>query len=124
MPFGPHCGSDTDLSPKPPWRERKEAYIESIPHQSPEALPVSLADKVHNAGAILNDYREVHEDVWKRFVSRGDQLWYYRALADALGGLGPSPLWQRLEDTVRRSRPSSSTSASAPYCSTSRASQR
>jgi GTP pyrophosphokinase len=93
--------TDADVFPKPPWRQRKEAYIASIPHKSPRALLVSLADKVHNAGAILSDYREIGEGLWERFnAKREDQLWYYRGLAGAFRGRTPKPLWQRFEDTV------------------------
>jgi GTP pyrophosphokinase len=93
--------TDADVAPKPPWRERKEAYVAAIPHKSKDALLVSLADKVHNAGAILNDYREIGEPLWSRFNGgRAGTLWYYRALADALRGRTPTALWQRLEDAV------------------------
>ncbi len=89
------ANTDTDVEPKPPWRERKEAYIASIATKNPAALRVSVADKLHNARAILRDYREVGEDLWKRFrVGNGsDVRWYYRALFDAFkerqADLGP-----------------------------------
>jgi len=94
--------SDPDLTPKPSWRQRKEVYVAAIAHKSPPALLVSLADKVHNAGALLEDHRRVGEQVWSRFTGgREGTLWYYRALADAFRGRGHQPLWQRPEDTVR-----------------------
>src|SRR5205085_11747027 len=37
--------SDTDVSPKPPWRERKEAYIAHVRDASPSVRLVSAADK-------------------------------------------------------------------------------
>jgi DNA-binding GntR family transcriptional regulator len=46
---------------------------------------VSLADKVHNARAILRDLRkpDIGEEIWARFSQPKDrQLWYYRSLAD------------------------------------------
>ena len=105
--FGPKVAdiveacSDTDVTPKPPWLERKQGYLAEIPHKSEEALLVSLADKVHNAGTILRDHKRVGEEVWTRFTSgRDGTLSYYRALADAFKGLAPEPLWQELEDTV------------------------
>lgn len=105
--FGPKVAdiveacSDTDVTPKPPWLERKQGYLAEIPHKSEEALLVSLADKVHNAGTILRDHKRVGEEVWTRFTGgRDGTLWYYRALADAFKGLTPAPLWQELEDTV------------------------
>ena len=76
--------------PKPPWRERKEAYLAHLHQASAEALRVSLADKLDNVRAILADYREIGEEVWSRFnASRGEQLWYYRALVDAFGRARP-----------------------------------
>jgi (p)ppGpp synthase/HD superfamily hydrolase len=93
--------SDTDATPKPAWRQRKEAYVAALAHKSSAALLVSLADKVHNAGAILNDYQLVGEQIWHRFAGgRDGTLWYYRALADAFRNRAPKSLWQRLEDTV------------------------
>jgi GTP pyrophosphokinase len=93
--------SDADVDPKPLWRQRKEAYVAAIAHKPSPALLVSLADKVHNAGAILNDYQLVGEQVWSRFKGgREGTLWYYRALSDAFRDRAPKLLWQRLEDTV------------------------
>jgi (p)ppGpp synthase/HD superfamily hydrolase len=93
--------TDAEVTPKPPWNARKEAYIAAIPHKPPRALLVSVADKVHNAGAILRDYREHGEELWDRFnVKREGQLWYYRALVEAFRDRVPGPLWQRLEETV------------------------
>ena len=45
--------SDTDVIPKPPWCSRKEAYIAGLAGHSPSVQRVSLADKLHNARAIL-----------------------------------------------------------------------
>jgi len=53
--------TDAISDPKPPWRERKEAYIASIRTASPAVLRVSLADKVYNARATLRDIRREGE---------------------------------------------------------------
>jgi len=93
--------SDTDLDPKPPWQKRKEDYIAAISHKSPQALLVSLADKVHNARAILSDYKVVGEKVWDRFTGgRQGTLWYYDSLVEAFRGRTPKPLWKELAETV------------------------
>jgi GTP pyrophosphokinase len=93
--------TDADVIPKPPWRARKEAYIAAIDHKSKRAILVTTADKLHNATAILNDYRELGESVWTRFNGgKEGTLWYYRSLADALKGRAPDQLWRRLETTV------------------------
>ena len=44
---------------------------------------VSLADKTHNAGAILADHERIGEALWERFSGgREGVLWYYRALVE------------------------------------------
>ena len=74
--------SDTVETPKPPWRERKQKYVNHLPEASDDALLVSLADKLHNARAILRDFRDVGDEVWNRFNEKthDSDLWYYRAL--------------------------------------------
>lgn len=89
--FGPdvvrivRANSDTDVDPKPPWRQRKEAYVASIASKAPDELRVSIADKLHNARSILSDFRLVGNRLWPRFnAGDGDSVrWYYRALTDA-----------------------------------------
>ena len=62
---------------------------------------MSLADKVHNARAILYDYREVGEELWSRFRgSREESLWYYRELAEIFCRRRPGPLADELRRTV------------------------
>lgn len=75
-----HC-TDTDKEPKPPWRERKEAYIDSLDAKPAESLLVSLADKTHNAEAIVADLERSGSEVWERFTGRREgTIWYYEAL--------------------------------------------
>jgi (p)ppGpp synthase/HD superfamily hydrolase len=45
--------TDTYEHPAPPWRTRKQRYLEHLPSASPSALLVSLADKVDNVRGIL-----------------------------------------------------------------------
>jgi len=93
--------TDAEVVPKPPWEERKRAYVAAIAHKSTEGLLVSLADKVHNAREILADYEQDGEALWRRFRGgRQGSLWYYRALSDAFRGRTPERLWQQLEETV------------------------
>ncbi len=71
---------------KPPWRARKERYVAHLADAPPSALLVSLADKVHNARAIVADHRAEGDAVWARFnpeAGRDGVAWYYRALHDA-----------------------------------------
>lgn len=94
--------SDTDVVPKPPWRERKEAYIRHLVTADQSALRVSLADKLHNAQAILYDLREQGEELWGRFSTKSpdDQLWYYDELAKAYAERFPGPMAAELRRTV------------------------
>ncbi len=93
--------SDTYVRPKPPWRERKEAYIAHIPEASASVRLVSAADKLHNARAILRDYREMGEALWEWFNGgRDGTLWYYRALVNAFRTAGASPLVEELDQVV------------------------
>jgi (p)ppGpp synthase/HD superfamily hydrolase len=59
--------TDAWTEPRPPWRQRKEAYLAKLPTKPARSLLVSLADKAHNASAILRDYRVLGERLWERF---------------------------------------------------------
>lgn len=93
--------SDTDAQPKPPWRERKERYLEHLRHAPPEVRRVSAADKVHNARSILRDVRADGEAIWDRFSARKDgTLWYYRSLAVVFAETGGGYLVDELRRVV------------------------
>jgi (p)ppGpp synthase/HD superfamily hydrolase len=78
--------SDTDQTPKPPWRERKEAYVERLRSAPYSVRLVVAADKLHNARHLLSNYRVQGEDLWSNFNGGPDgTLWYYLAVGDALG---------------------------------------
>jgi hypothetical protein len=64
-----------------------------------EGPAVLLADKVHNAAAILADSQTVGAALWDRFNDgREGTLWYYRSLADVFAEqLGSCPLTRDLE---------------------------
>jgi GTP pyrophosphokinase len=106
------ANTDTDRDPKPPWRERKEAYIATIAAKRPDELRVSLADKLHNARAILLDYRTHGEALWARFnPGEGAAVrWYYQALRDAFAerrdalGPGAAPALDELDRVVETLR--------------------
>ena len=93
--------TDSDTEPKPPWRARKEAYLASLSHKPAASLEVSIADKTHNAGAIVADLHVHGEQVWTRFTGGKDgSLWYYRALADAFALLAPGTASDRFARLV------------------------
>lgn len=86
---------------KPEWRPRKERYLAHLPEASPAARLVSCADKLHNARAILQDYRTEGETLWSRFTGgRAGLLWYYRALADSFMKTDKNPLAEELNRVV------------------------
>lgn len=89
--------TDTDVEPKPPWRQRKEAYLAHLPQASASARLVSAADKLHNSRTIVSDYRQLGDEVWQRFKGgRDGTLWYYRELVGAYRQAGTSPLVEEL----------------------------
>ncbi len=93
--------TDSDATPKPPWRPRKEAYIAQVRNAPPSVRLVSAADKLDNARAILADYRRVGEEIWNRFTGgKAGTLWYYRALLKVFRENGSSPLIDELERVV------------------------
>jgi GTP pyrophosphokinase len=93
--------TDTDETPKPPWRERKEKYIAHLRKASPSTRLVSASDKLHNARAIVHNLREVGDEVWERFKSGKDgALWYYRSLVGAFRQHGESELVDELDRVV------------------------
>jgi (p)ppGpp synthase/HD superfamily hydrolase len=103
--FGPdvlaiveHC-SDTTEHPKPPWRERKQRYIDAAHHTPRSAMIVSAAYKLHNLRALLRDHRRDGDDLWSRFnpeAGRTGTLAYHRALAEIYLKRFPSPLTEDL----------------------------
>jgi (p)ppGpp synthase/HD superfamily hydrolase len=93
--------TDSETIPKPPWKERKEAYIAHISSASPSVLLVSCADKLYNARSILQDYRVVGEEIWQRFTGgKIGTLWYYHSLVKAFRQFKITPLVAELERVV------------------------
>jgi len=93
--------TDTDRTPKPPWLERKKAYIAHVRHAPMPTKLVSASDKLHNVRAILMDYRKEGERLWSRFnAGKHGALWYYRSLVNAFTGKRIEPLVQELNRTL------------------------
>ena len=93
--------TDAWEEPKPPWRARKEAYLLALAQKPPRSLLVSLADKTHNAEAILYDWREIGDALWPRFARGRDGVaWYYRTLAEVFLDRMPGRLTDRLRRAV------------------------
>jgi len=80
--------TDSYTIPKPPWRKRKEQYIEDLKTASIEVLRVSLADKLHNARTIIIDLRKEGDDVWQKFNGgKEGTIWYYQKLLNSFNRL-------------------------------------
>jgi (p)ppGpp synthase/HD superfamily hydrolase len=94
--------SDTFEAPKPPWRGRKERYIQHLREASDDAVLVSLADKLDNARAILRDFRAHGNEVWQRFSVQDPQLhlWYYRSLLEVYSQRAHSWMVGELHDVI------------------------
>jgi (p)ppGpp synthase/HD superfamily hydrolase len=99
--FGPdvlsiveHC-TDTTEQPKPPWRARKQRYIDAAEQAPLPAVMVSAADKLHNIRSLIRDYRHEGDALWARFnpeAGKGGTLGYHRALTGIYVRRLPGPL--------------------------------
>lgn len=106
--FGPDVAaiveecSDTVVTPKPPWRERKQNYIAHLNTASDSTIRVSMADKLDNARAILRDLRRFGPTVWQRFNidDPHQHLWYYRSLLEVYRRRSDSWLVDELSGVV------------------------
>jgi (p)ppGpp synthase/HD superfamily hydrolase len=93
--------TDTDVFPKPPWRERKVAYLARVRREPAHVRLVSAADKLHNARTMVTDLRILGPDLWKRFnAGRDETLWYLGALVEAFREAGTAPIVEELARTV------------------------
>jgi (p)ppGpp synthase/HD superfamily hydrolase len=88
--FGPEVSrmvealSDTfaeDHDKKEGWEDRKNNYLARLRGEPDDVLLISAADKLYNAKAILDDFKEIGPAVFDRF-KRGakEQLWYFDEL--------------------------------------------
>jgi (p)ppGpp synthase/HD superfamily hydrolase len=89
---------------KPPWKERKKAYLAKIASKSRETLLVSCADKLHNARCIMFDHDRMGDRIWDRFNAGKDgTVWYYKSLAEEFEKAWPdNPLLPDFQALVQR----------------------
>lgn len=106
--FGPRVAkvvegcTDSFSDPKPPWLDRKKAYLSRLKNEGAETRLVSACDKLHNVRTLLTDYREQGESVWERFQGKRDgTLWYYRAISDEFRRRGRNRITRELEVAVQ-----------------------
>ena len=92
--------TDADSVPKPPWRERKERYIEHIRHAPAEYVGVRRRQAPQCPRHPRR--RAPHGDsVWGRFTAdRAGVLWYYRSLVTAFRETDTGYLAEELDRIV------------------------
>lgn len=94
--------TDTDVQPKPPYRERKQRYLEHLAHAPDDVILVCMADKLANVRSIIADFRVVGDRIWERFSGgKSGTLWYYREIVNVCAQKTRSALFHELERAVR-----------------------
>jgi (p)ppGpp synthase/HD superfamily hydrolase len=90
-----------DSGNKAPWEERKKAYIARLRSEPKDVQLISAADKLYNARSILDDYRAVGPEVWKRFKrGRKEQIWYFDTVLEVFISSGENSLVNELGRVV------------------------
>jgi len=93
--------TDSDRVPKPPWRLRKEAFLDRLRDASASIRLTVAADKLDNVRSLLRGYREHGEKVWDHFHGgRDGALWYYRTVVGILKRHDATPLVEELDRAV------------------------
>jgi GTP pyrophosphokinase len=93
--------TDAFTTPKPPWKQRKEAYLSHLVEAGPMVRRVSLADKLHNSRSIVMDLRRDGPSTLGRFNGgRAGTLWYYQELVKIFQRIETSPMVAELSRAV------------------------
>ena len=94
-----------DPGKKQSWMERKQTYIHRLKEESADVRLISVADKLYNARAILEDYREIGPRIWERFKrGRQDQIWYFDELLNVYKSTGTCRIVDELERVINELR--------------------
>jgi myo-inositol-1(or 4)-monophosphatase len=73
-----------------PWRTRKQSQVDLIASAPRDSKIVAIGDKLSNLRAIASDFKQIGDELWKRFSAPNgmeDVAWYYRKLSVALSDL-------------------------------------
>jgi GTP pyrophosphokinase len=90
-----------DPNAKDPWEKRKEAYIDRLRGEPADVRLISAADKLYNARSILEDYRVIGAEVWRRFKRGRDlQIWYFETILEVFKSAGKSRIVDEFERVV------------------------
>lgn len=91
----------SDTVPKPPWKERKLRYLETLQTAPAEVVRVSLADKLHNARSLLSEFRREGAAAWCHFnASPTEIVWFYEALLKVYQNTSSSRMVEDLQQAV------------------------
>lgn len=81
-----------DPDNKEEWKIRKERYLAHLSEADADTFTVSLADKLHNARAIVSDLMITGPSTWERFnASPEDILWYYNGIVSGANKRNSNP---------------------------------
>jgi (p)ppGpp synthase/HD superfamily hydrolase len=83
MVAGLSDSSEEEGKPKKDWKIRKEEYLKRLIGEPANVLLISVADKLYNAKAILDDFMDkaIGSAVFNRFKVGADlQVWYFESL--------------------------------------------
>jgi (p)ppGpp synthase/HD superfamily hydrolase len=94
-----------DPNAKGQWEQRKQTYIDRLRHEPADVRLISAADKLYNARSILEDYRLIGPEVWRRFNRGRDlQLWYFDSLLEVFKSTGKTRIVDEFERVVAELR--------------------
>ena len=90
-----------DPNVKDPWDQRKQTYIDRVRGEPADVRLISAADKLYNARSILEDYRVIGPEVWRRFKRGRDlQIWYFETILEVFKSAGKSRIVDEFERVV------------------------
>jgi (p)ppGpp synthase/HD superfamily hydrolase len=94
--------TESDIVPKPPWKERKLASIEKFRTVSPQARRVILADKLHNARSLLIDRLRYKEEIWNHFKGgKEGTIWFFRSIIEVERQRGYNPMTEEIDRLIQ-----------------------
>ena len=93
--------TESDIQPKPPWKERKAASLAALVTASSSVQRVVLADKLHNARSTLVEYGQRGDQVWQKFRGgREGTLWFYQQFIQTQSLRSDTPLLEELKQVI------------------------
>jgi GTP pyrophosphokinase len=75
--------TESETFPRPPWGERKQAYLQLVERASLRTLLVIVADKLQNGRALLRRLKLEGAQGWGD-PSREEKVWYFHSLLETM----------------------------------------